>query len=244
MSRNYFLFFVILFYGFASMAQQTVRFIAEDGVEVTADHYVISTQKPYLILLHREGSSRGEYREIAPKLANLGFNCLAVDLRVGNEEAFIKNQTHLDAKVKDLPISILHTQQDIKAAIHFVAQRTSEPILLMGSSYSASLGLIEATHNFKVKGVVAFSPSELPGSGIEVKEAIQNVYVPILALGTKMEYTEMAQLLDQVKKRHLTLFKPTRGEGAHGAPALWESNPNHKEYWMVLTQFFSLLQIK
>lgn len=225
-------------------AQQTIRFTAEDGVEVTADHYVISTQKPYLILLHQAGSSRGEYREIAPKLANLGFNCLSIDLRVGDEINFVKNQTAIDAISKGKSVSMVDGRKDIKAAIEFVAARSQLPIILLGSSYSASLGLMEATRNFKVKAVVAFSPMEFSDQDLSVKDSIHNIYVPILALSTKLEYPEMSNLLRDVRKKHLTLFKPSLGEGAHGAQTLWASNPNHKEYWMVLTQFFSQLNLK
>lgn len=237
--------FAILLVSLSLQAQQTIRFTAEDGVEVTADHYVISTQKPYLILLHQAGSSRGEYREIAPKLANLGFNCLSIDLRVGGEINFVKNQTAIDAVSKGKPVSMADAQKDIRAAIEFVAARSQQPIILLGSSYSASLGLMEATQNFKVKAVVAFSPTELSNENLmSVKDSIQNIYVPILALSTKLEYSEMNNLLRDVRKKHLTLFKPSLGEGAHGAQALWVSNPNHKEYWMVLTQFFSQLNLK
>jgi len=225
-------------------AQQTVRFTSEDGVEVIADHYVISTRNPYIILLHKAESSRGEFREIAPKLANLGFNCLAVDLRCGNESAFVKNLTYLDAETKSKSISMLDAQKDIQAAIDFVASRSQKPIILLGSSFSASLALIEATSNFKVKAVVAFSPGEYFNDSLNVRQSIHNIYVPILGLSTKMEYSDMSTLLGDVRKKHLTLFRPSNGEGRHGAEALWESNPNHKEYWMVLTQFFSQLDFK
>lgn len=236
--------FALLLGSLSPRAQQTIRFTAEDGIEVTADHYVISTQKPYLILLHQAGSSRGEYREIAPKLANLGFNCLSIDLRVGDEVNFVKNQTAIDAASKGKSVSMIDAQKDIRAAIKFVAARSQQPIILLGSSYSASLGLIEATQNFKVKAVVAFSPIELSNENLSVKDSIHNIYVPILALSTKFEYPEMSDLLRDVRKKHLTLFKPSLGEGAQGAQALWTSNPNHKEYWMVLTQFFSQLNLK
>ncbi len=241
--NKYLTFGFALLFGLNLKAQQTVRFTAADGVEITADHYVISTQKPYLILLHQEGLSRGEYREIAPKLANLGFNCLSIDLRMGDESNFVKNQTFIDAQSKAIPVSMVDVQKDIQAAIDFVAARSQQPIILIGSSYSASLALIEATKNFKVKAVVAFSPKEFLNENLSVKDSINNIYVPILALSTRLEYSEMSELLRDVRKKHLTLFKPSQGEGAHGVQALWASNPNSKEYWMVLTQFFSQLKL-
>lgn len=224
-----------------SFSQQTVTFTAEDGVVITADHYVTSTQNPYLILLHQAGYSRGEYRETAPKLANLGFNCLAVDLRSGNEVNFVKNKTAQFAKDKSLSTNYIDALIDIKAAINFISQRTNKPIILVGSSYSASLSLIEATNNFKVKAVVAFSPGEYFGDDLKVKDSSKKLFVPVLALSTKLEHPEVKQMLDHLHKKHLNLFQPTLGEGIHGSRALWEKNPNSKEYWMALTQFFSQL---
>lgn len=222
-------------------AQQTVTFPSLDEVTITADKYVVSTQKPYLILLHQAGYSRGEYRETAPKLANLGFNCLAVDLRSGNEVNFVKNQTAKDAAQKGKPNGYLDAQQDITAAINYVAGISKKPIILVGSSYSASLALVEATKNFKVKALVVFSPGEYFNEEINIKKATSMLYVPVLATSSRMEFQPMKKMLDHLKPNHLTLFKPSK-EGAHGSRALWESNPNHEDYWMALTQFFSQLK--
>jgi len=233
-----------LFFSLSIIAtgQQTVRFQSEDGVTITADLYLSSTQNPYLILLHQADYSRGEYRETAPKLVNLGFNCLAVDLRSGNEVNFVKNQTALDALEKGLSTEYLDAQPDIKAAVEYVFQRSKKPITLIGSSYSASLALIEATDNFKVKAVVAFSPGEYFGDEFNVKDKTERLYVPVIALSSKKEFAAMKAMLDHVAPKHLNLFEPKQGEGMHGSRSLWEANPNHQEYWMALTQFFS--QIK
>jgi dienelactone hydrolase len=235
---------IILLYVNILCSQQTVTFLAADSVVVTADLYVTSIQNPYLILLHQAGYSRGEYRETAPKFANLGFNCLAVDLRSGGEVNFVKNRTYADAKDKHKPTEYLDSRPDIAAAVDYVASRSNKPIILVGSSYSASLSLIEATENFKIKALVVFSPGEYFGKDLIVKEATQQLYVPVLALSSKMEHADMQNMLSHLNKKHLTLFKPTMGEGVHGSRALWEKNPNHQEYWMALTQFFSQLNIK
>ena len=235
------LFLFVSFIAQLVKAQQTVTFPSLDEVTITADKYVVSTQKPYLILLHQAGYSRGEYRETAPKLANLGFNCLAVDLRSGNEVNFIKNQTAKDAKEKGKPNQYLDAQKDITAAINYVASISKKPIILIGSSYSASLALVEATNNFKVKALVVFSPGEYFNEELNVKKATSMLYVPVLATCSRMEFEPMKEMLDHLKPNHLTLFKPSK-EGVHGSRALWESNPNHEEYWMALTQFFSQLK--
>lgn len=224
-------------------SQQTVTFQSADGITITADHYVSSTQNPYIILLHQAGYSRGEYRETAPKLTNFGFNCLAVDLRSGNEVNFVKNQTAFEANSKGLPTSYIDALPDIKAAIEYVASRTTKPIILLGSSYSASLALIEAATNFKVKAVIAFSPGEYFSDKSFVKKSTEKLFVPVLSLSSKLEYPAMDEMLKHLPKKHLTLFKPSQGEGIHGSRSLWESNPNNQEYWMALTMFFSQLKL-
>lgn len=242
---NKYLISIALFLPFYSLnAQQTVKFLSSDGVTITADHYVISTQKPYIILLHQAGYSRGEYKEIAPKLANLGFNCLAVDLRSGGEVNFQKNLTAQDALSKGLPCSYLDSRPDIKSAIEYVASRTKKPIILWGSSYSASLALIEATENFKIKAVVAFSPGDYFNNQFDFKKSIQQTSVPVIALFSKSEYNSLVKQIDQIPSKYLISFKPSSGEGSHGSSALWEKNPNNQEYWMAITQFFSNLKLK
>lgn len=227
---------------FCASAQEKVTFQSSDGLTITADNYVSSTQNPYIILLHQAGYSRGEYREIAPKLIKLGYNCLAVDLRSGKEVNFIENETATLAKEKNLPCSYLDALTDIHAAIDFVKQRTTKPIVLWGSSYSASLSLMIAPEELKVGALVVFSPGEYFNSDDFVKSKISKISIPILALSSKSENSDLTKLLTVVKKPLVTIFKPSKGEGKHGSGALWVSNPNNQEYWMAVTVFFSKLK--
>ena len=68
--------------------KKKVTFTAEDGLEITADLYVEKEEYPYILLFHQAESSRGEYNETAIKLAKLRYNCLAVDLRSGNNSNY------------------------------------------------------------------------------------------------------------------------------------------------------------
>jgi len=224
-----------------SVAQQTITFESRDGLTITADLYVSSTQNPYIILLHQAGYSRGEYREIAPKLANLGYNCLAIDQRSGNEVNYIKNETAARAKAKNLAVNQIDALPDIHAAIAFVRQRSDKPVVLWGSSYSASLSLIVAPEELKVGALVVFSPGEYFEPSDFIKSKISKISVPVLALSSKSENADMVSLLSAVPKSLVTIFKPT-DEGKHGSKALWESNPSNKEYWMAVTMFFSKLK--
>ncbi len=224
-----------------SVAQQTVTFEAKDGLTITADLYVSSTQNPYIILLHQAGYSRGEYREIAPKLVNLGYNCLAIDQRSGEEVNYIKNETAARAKEKNLPTNYLDALPDVYAAIDYVKSVSDKPIVLWGSSYSASLSLITAPEKLKVGALIVFSPGEYFEPSNFIQSKISKISVPVLALSSKSENPELVKLLSVVPKQLVTIFKPS-DEGKHGSKALWESNKSNKEYWMAVTLFFSKLK--
>lgn len=223
-------------------SQQKITFTAKDGLVITADLYFGSTQNPYIILLHQAGYSRGEYKEIAPKLVNLGYNCLALDQRSGDEVNFVKNETATRAKEKNLAGNYLDALPDIHAAIDYVKQKTNKPIVLWGSSYSASLSLIVACDELKVGALIVFSPGEYFQPNDFVKSKISKLSIPVLALSSKAEYPTMVEMLSAVPKKLVTTFKPSTDEGKHGSKALWESNPSNKEYWMAVTMFFSKLK--
>jgi hypothetical protein len=70
-----------------------ITFTSSDNVIITADLYIIYEKSaPFIILFHQARSSRGEYIEIAPRLNELGFNCMAVDQRSGGSMNKIENQ--------------------------------------------------------------------------------------------------------------------------------------------------------
>ena len=119
----------LLFLHQGSMAQEqktgfqgeTIQFNSGDGIRVTADLYMTeSADAPFIILFHQAGYSRGEYREIAPRLNALGYNCMAVDQRSGKEVAGIQNLTHKMAVENNLPTEYLDALTDIEAAYVYV----------------------------------------------------------------------------------------------------------------------------
>ena len=76
-----------------SFAQLTVTFPSLDSVTITADWYPVNSESQTILLCHQNGFSRGEYAESARKLNMIGFNCLAIDQRVGNEVNGVTNET-------------------------------------------------------------------------------------------------------------------------------------------------------
>jgi pimeloyl-ACP methyl ester carboxylesterase len=239
--------FVLPFIFCTAGAQTILKLKADDGLEVVADKYFVSDTLPWILMFHQAGSSRGEFREIAPKLIMLGYNGLAVDLRVGKEINFINNQTALAAQTDGYPRNMQDARRDMKAAVDWVTGRSDKPVVLFGSSFSASLALIHANNNPAAGAVIAFSPGEFFGQADLVKKAVSNLEVPVFLASTYREHPYVEELSSGIAGEYKTLFTPAETSGTHGAKALWESEESSREYWLGLLMFFkhiSELQIK
>ncbi len=233
--------FLILFYTGAP-AQEKVTFKANDGLMITADLYIKDYNYPFILLFHQADYSRGEYSGIAPKLLNLNYNCLAVDLRSGGKVNYIENETAKRAKQYNYPHALFDSRKDIQAAIDYVSGFSGKQVILFGSSFSASLCILSAMENPKVKAVVAFSPGEYFSPGITIKEQVHGFDKPIFVASTQEEYNYLVKLLDEMTSKEKSLFKPKNGDGEHGAKALWESNKTYMEYWLELFIFFKKIK--
>lgn len=224
------------------LGQQLINFPGKDGLVISADLYEISPQAPYVIMFHQAGSSRGEYREIAPKIVKLGYNCLAVDIRSGKEFNYVPNKTAALAQELKLPNHYIASLSDMQSAIEWASHRSRKPIIIMGSSFSASLALLLAKINPQVLAVIAFSPGEYFEKSNFVRDTIKNLKVPVFIGCTKDEYPFVKNLVSEIPPQFLTLFYPSKGKGIHGAKALFKENSTNEEYWLALLLFFN--QIK
>lgn len=222
-------------------AQKTITFPSKDGLTITADFYESKPADPYIILFHQANFSRGEYRETAQRFRKLGYNCLAIDQRSGNEVNFVKNQTAEAARLKSLPTNYLDARQDMEAAIDYVKSVSEKPFVIVGSSYSASLSLVLASKNPNVKAVIVFSPGEYFGEKLDVTSFIENINCPIFVTASRSEMSNVKPMFAKAKSRYLTMYTPTL-EGIHGSKALWTETKGSDEYWLALMQFFSQLK--
>jgi pimeloyl-ACP methyl ester carboxylesterase len=238
---RYFIVTILLFYSFLIRAQEKVSFMATDGLRITADLYEVDPDKPYILLFHQAGYSRGEYKETTGKFIKFGYNCLAVDLRSGGEINFIQNHTALVAVQKGYSTDYMSSKKDIKAAIDWVKERSKKPVVLVGSSFSASLCLMVAKDNPDVKAVVVFSPGEFFGAEVSVQNEIKNLDKPVFAASSHRELPYVDTILSFVPSTNKTIFAPKKG-GEHGSKSLWRNNPSSQEYWLALTMFFSKLR--
>ncbi len=232
---------LVLCQTFFAVAQEKVTFYASDSLKITADLYLIHHDYPFILLFHQAESSRGEYATIAPKLNNLGYNCLAVDLRSGTKSNYIKNETAQRARQAKLPSKFIDARKDIDAAIEYIKKYNRKAVILFGSSYSASLVLLKAVELNNVRAVIAFSPGEYFRPELEVKATLKGIRIPVFLASSEMEYNYMVDLVSGIDEKLKILYKPKKGRGVHGAKALWDESPGSKECWFQLSYFFNNL---
>jgi pimeloyl-ACP methyl ester carboxylesterase len=225
--------------GVCQVTKEKVSFNSEDGIEITADKYLVNEEYPYILLFHQAGSSRGEFNEIAERFLKLRYNCLAVDLRSGDHSNFVPNETARQAGNRN--IKYIDALPDIRASIDFAWELNPKELILLGSSYSASLVMVEGQQNEHVKAVISFSPGEYFGNDLRMEETIDSTWSkPLFVAVTENEEPYVRQMLSNIPEDSYTLFLP-ENEGIHGARALAGENESRDEYWLALLLFIDNL---
>lgn len=222
-------------------AQLQLNFFSKDGLKVFADWYPVSSEMPIILLCHQAESSRGEFSETALKLNKFGFNCLAVDLRSGKESNGVANETAKEAAAQIKSTTFEDSEQDMIAAIDFLYDKYKKPVIILGSSFSASLALKVAVENYKVSGVAAFSPGEYFSDNTFVRNNIKNLLKPVFITSSLKESENVTDLVKDVNSRIKVQYIPS-SKGEHGAKALWSENPYNQEYWIALMSFLDKMK--
>jgi pimeloyl-ACP methyl ester carboxylesterase len=238
---KYIMLSVLLVFPFLVRGQVSVHFYADDSLEINADFYQADPFSPYIIFMHQAGSSRGEYKEIASRFTKMKYNGLAVDLRSGSESNYIQNETAKRARQMHLPHKMKDARKDVIAAVNYAYKISGKPVILFGSSYTATLALEVAKDNPKVSAVVAFSPGEYFG-GHSVKETISGLSKPYFVTGAIKEKPYITELMSGTNSPQGILFFPEEGKGRHGASNLWKKSADASEYWLALIVFFRSLE--
>lgn len=229
---------------------KTVTFESLDGVTITADLYRADAdpKTPMIVLCHQAGWSRGEYREIAPRLNRLGFNCLALDQRSGGQVNEVPNQTAVAAERANQPTGFVDAEQDIRAALRWVRPEQAQgPVLLWGSSYSAALALrIAGEHPDLVDGVLAFSPGEYftrfgqPQDWI--RRSAAKIECPVFITSALGEANRWQPIYASISSEKQKFVPETNGN--HGSRALWSEFDDSGAYWQAVESFLSPFQKK
>lgn len=233
----------ILVFCSLSLVADTITFPSLDKLPITADKYIKYKDKntPFIILFHQASWSRGEYLEIAPKLNNLGFNVLAVDLRSGDEVNGVENITSTEALELDLDMGYVDSLPDMLSSIDYVKKNLSNgKIIVWGSSYSSALVLkIAGDNSSLVDGVLAFSPGEYfvkykkPTDWIT--SSATNIKVPVFITSAKGEKKYWKNIYNSIQSDKSNFLPSTKG--SHGSRALWDKFSHSKSYWVAVKKF-------
>ena len=223
-----------------ALAFETIEFNSIDDLKITADLYQIEdTNAPYIVLFHQARYSRGEYREIAPKLNSLGFNCIAVDQRSGDQVNGVINETHSRAMGKGLPTEYTDAFPDLVATLLYVKENLKpRKTIVWGSSYSSALVFVlAAKYPDDVNGVLSFSPGDYFSiDGKSVSGFAKEVSCPVFITSAKNEQESWQPIYDNLPSKEKSFFLP-EDKGFHGSKALWEENDGYREYWKAVEGF-------
>ncbi len=219
---------------------QVLHFPAADGVVVTADLYAPHPPTaPMIVLFHQAGYSRGEYRTIAPRLGELGFNAMAVDTRSGEASQGVGNDTAASACELGKPATFVDAIADMRAAVAEARKHAQGKLLVWGSSYTSSLVLVLGGE-LAADGVVAFSPGEyftdLGKPKTWIADSAARLTVPVFITSAKSEHDAWAPIAARIA--HVTAFVPETA-GHHGSSTLWPTQPDRDAYWTAVTAFLA-----
>ena len=221
---------------------ESVDFPSAMGIDARADLYgEAKGGAPLIVMFHQAGWSRGEYREIAPKLVEKGYRVLAVDQRAGRGVNGVKNVTAKRAGKKKLPSNYLDAYPDLVAALDYARRTLNAPqVIVWGSSYSASLVIrLASQHTQQVRAVLSFSPGEYfkKAEGPSyVQGQAKLVKQPLFVTSSKKEREMVKPIFDAAPAEKKVLFTPASA-GQHGSRALWSKWSDSDVYWAAVNGF-------
>ncbi len=226
---------------------KSISFPSKDGkIRVYADYYDANSKNaPLILAFHQAGSSRGVYRDIAPRLVALGFNVLAVDLRSGYKFGNVLNESFAEANSKNLPKQFENSVPDIEAAYDYAKKNlNAKKVIYFGSSYSASLGFYSVSkHPQDYAALVTFSPGEyFKIENKTIADFAKDVNIPTFVSSAKDEKSHWIEIFNNVKSTKKQDFLPTNWEGYHGEVTLSSNFPDAEEYWKPLTKFLKTVK--
>jgi dienelactone hydrolase len=216
---------------------------AADGVSIYAQSYPgASPQNPVILLFHQAGSSKSEYAPIAPRLAELGYNVLAIDQRSGGDLYEPPNETvqHLGHSTPYLDVLT-----DMDAALEWAErEHPGAPVYAWGSSYSAALVFaFAARHPREVRAVLAFSPGEYLPDKRFVEKAARHVSVPVFidSASDPNEERNAQAIFSVLPSRLKEQYRPKNG--VHGSSTLrLDRDPDGAaENWSEVAAFLAKL---
>jgi dienelactone hydrolase len=223
-----------------------VEFKSEDGLLVTGNLYEIDKDKPVILLCHQARYNKFEYADIAPRLNELGYNCLAIDQRSGGTFADKLNETSERAAQKGITdITYLDAEQDIIAAVNYLSKKYHKKVTVWGSSYSSGLALYVSAQNDNVNASISFSPGDyFDKKEVSLKKTIALLQKPFFITSSKAEAPGETSLLKGVTLSKSKVHFIPESAGFHGSKALWTKQEGAEEYWIAIKSFLAMIYPK
>jgi pimeloyl-ACP methyl ester carboxylesterase len=198
--------------------------IAKDKTRVYSSFVsAFSNNKKVVLLFHQAGSNRMEYQPVLSSLHVASFDTLTVDQRSGGNDWDFENAT-----VKKLGGSTEYAEAypDLEAALTWAQRKKYKTIIVIGSSYSASLAIMLASkHGDELDAVAAYSPGEYFADKNWIKSAVKNLTVPLYITGSDTEKDRVNEVLQWKKDQDITRYEPEKS--VHGASMLrQDKNPD------------------
>jgi len=188
--------------------------IAKDKTRVYASYYrALNNNKKIALLFHQAGSNRMEYEPLLSSMHIAGFDTLTVDQRSGDTRWGADNMT-----VKRIGESAeyIDAYADLEAALEYAVKRKYKTIVVVGSSYSASLAIVLASKNpDKITAVAAFSPGEYFTDKNWIKTSAEKLRVPLYVTGATNEKQRVEEVLVKTAGNDVTYYRPVNS--VHGA---------------------------
>lgn len=203
---------------------------ASDGVEVVGqlEYGGLPATAPMIALFHQARSNgRGEYGPLFPWLNENGFSAIAWDLRKGGDLFGSINVTATGREALD--DRYCDAYPDIVAAVEkTIAVAEGAPVIIWGSSYSASLVFRAAAEIEGVDAVIAFSPAAGgPMAECHAGLYVEDVRVPALVLrpASEMELESSQQQRKALEAAGVTFVVVENG--VHGSSMLVDERTKH-----------------
>lgn len=205
------------------MEPKIISLKTSDNIEIIGDYYpVLAKNAPAAVFIHMMPATRENWRVFAKKLNEIGFHCLAIDLRGHGESQGGPNgfQNFSDENHQE-------SIYDVKSAVDYLVKKgvLPEDISLVGASIGANLALRFQSQHPEIKSSVLLSPG-LDYRGIAAEKAVKNLNrdqsIFIAAGGENDAYsTETANklyALARSQNKRLKIFK----NAGHGTTILKE----------------------
>ncbi len=226
-------------------AATPLKLTASDGVTIYGERLdAAGPAKAVILLFHQAQANLGEYAGIAPRLAKSGFDVIAIDQRSGGNLFKRENQTVHALKRS---AEYLDALPDLEAALAYARDSfPGKPVIVWGSSYSASLVfLLAARHPDDIAAILAFSPDEYFGAGKSVADAAAKVRAPVFVTSDadKGEIAAAKAILAASPAQVKIQFVPKYGQ--HGSSILHQNaDPKGAEAaWSAVDKFLKQLHL-